>query len=202
VRVRRAAIEALGRTDFADGQRYLLDAVAKKDIELNYLSAYAAGVARLNTSAALTGLRAAIVTQKERGAIYYRRAVEALGSVKSEDVVPVLREVILDAPGDAAVLAPLLARLQTNLELKETQEYAELVKELVLDEAQVGEDLRADLLESLDDVTYESARLALVEISQKSKFERTKSAAALLLSANFPLAQAQPPAVVEPKKKP
>lgn len=205
VRVRRAAIEALGRTEFPDGQRYLLDEVAKRELDINYVGAYAAGVARMNTSAALTTLRAAIVTQKERGAIYYRRAVEPLGSVTSEDVVSVLREVILEAPGDAEVLAPIIVRLQTNLELKETQEYADLIRDLVLDEAHIGEDLRADLLQTLEDVTYESARLALTEIAEKSVRERTKNAAKLLLATNFPHVQPAatpaPPAAPAPKKK-
>jgi hypothetical protein len=74
-----------------------------------------------------------------------------------------------------------------------------LARDLVLDEQTYSEDFRAEFLGYLSDVKYESAKLALTEIAEKSTSERIKGAAKRMLAANFP---APPPVAKDPKKAP
>ncbi|MGV3619959.1 MAG: hypothetical protein ACO1OB_04030 [Archangium sp.] len=68
----------------------------------------------------------------------------------------------------------------------------------MLDEATYTEEIRADLITYLDDVKYDSAKIALTEIVAGTKSDRLKASAQRVLDANFP---APPPAKPEPKKK-
>lgn len=198
IRVRRAAMEALGRVDNADGHKYLLDELGKRDIDINYLQGYAMGAARLGTTPALATLRAALVTQKGRGFGYYRRTVQALPLVTSVDVVTIMREVLKANAGNNEIARAIFDDVASNRDLVETQDYADLVRDIVLDEKTFGEELRFDVLGTLDDVKYESAKQALTEIAEKSASERVKAGAKQTLAANFPA----PPAPAPDKKKP
>ncbi len=196
IRVRRAAMEALGRVDSPDGQRYLIDEIGKRELDINYLGAVALGVAHLGTPAALSSLRAAIVTQKGRGLPYLRRTTEALGAVASVDAVGAIRDTVKQYPGNTELVRAIFERVVDNPELLESPDYAGLVKDLVLDQS-LGEGLRGRVLGTLDEVKYEAARLALVEIAEKSTSDRLKGNAKQVLAANFPA----PPAAPADKKK-
>ncbi|MFZ5443701.1 MAG: M1 family metallopeptidase [Myxococcota bacterium] len=200
IRVRNAAMGALGRVDNADGHKWLLEELGKRDIDVNYLEAYAAAAARIASPAALGQLRAALVTQKGRGAVYYRRAVGGLGAGSSIEVLPLIREVLKANPGNNELGRTATGGLWNNHELRETQEFASFVHDAVLDEKNVSEELRFLFLKMLDDVKYEHAKLVLAEIAAKSTSESIKGAAKRTLDTNFPSAPAPTPGK-DPKKK-
>ncbi len=197
IRVRNMAMEALGRVDSTEGHKWLLEELARREIDINYLGAYAAAAARIGTPAALGQLRAALVTQKGRGAAYYRRAVSGLGSGQSVEVLSIIREVLKANPGNNELGRMATDGLWENHELRETQEFSALVRDVVLDEKGQTEEFRGEMLSLLDDVKYESAKQALAEIVAKVSNEHLKAAAKRTLDANFP-APAPAPA---PKKK-
>jgi aminopeptidase N len=192
IRVRRAAMTALARVESADGHRYLVDELGKRDIDINYLGAFAEAVARIGTPAALGTLRAAIVTQRGRGMPYYLRSVFSLGVVPSLEVLPAIRETAEQYPGNNEVLRPIFERVDRNRELKDSDAYARFVRDFVLDEKRSGDDLRALALSTLDDVKYEAARQALTTIAEQTTSERLKGSARRVLAANFPPAPAPP----------
>jgi aminopeptidase N len=197
IRVRRAAMEALGRVDSPDGQKYLIDEIAKRELDINYLGAVALGVARIGTPNALSSLRSAIVTQKGRGLPYLRRTIEALGAVSSVDAVSAIRDAVKQYKTNTELLRSIFERLVDNPEVLDSADYAALVKDVVLDET-MSEGMRGRVLGTLDEVKYEAARLALTEIAEKSTSDRLKGNARQVLAANFP---APPTAPVEKKKK-
>ena len=190
IRVRRAAMSALGRTENVDGHKWALEQLAKRELDINYIGGYAATAARLGTAASLGTLGAALVTQKGRGPAYYRRAAEALSLSTSVDALALLRDVLTGAPGDNELHRTVTAGFAGNRDLRETQAFANLVRDVVLDEKTFTEEFRAEFLEYLDDVKYESARVALAEIAEKSPSERLKASAKRVLAANFPAAPA------------
>jgi aminopeptidase N len=197
IRVRRAAMEALGRADSPDGHRWLLEELGKRDIDINYLPGYAAAAARIGTPAALGTLRAAIVTQRGRGAGYHLRAAGALGLSANPEALTIMREVFKANAQNNEVARALLRGTFDNRELRETPEFAALVRDAALDEQTFTEEFRAEVIEYLDDVKYESARQALQAIAEKAGSERLKASARRALEANFPA----PPAPKDPKKK-
>ncbi|MEW5737313.1 MAG: M1 family aminopeptidase [Myxococcota bacterium] len=198
IRVRRAAMEALGRVKSDDGHKFLLDELAKPQVDINYLAGYAAGVARIGTPGALGTLRAALVTQKGRGMGYYERAATAVALSSSVDAVALLRDIFKGNAQNAGLARTMFTALSRNKELRESQDYASLVKGIVLDEATYPETVRSNALSSLDDVKYESAHQALEEIAAKATSEAIKASAKQVLDANFP---APPPPVPEKGKK-
>lgn len=200
IRVKNAAMGALGRVDNADGHKWILDELGKRDLDINYLEAFAAAAARISSPAALGQLRAALVTQKGRGTGYYRHAVGGLGAGSSVEVLPLIREVIKTNPGNNELGRTAIMGLWNNHELRETQEFADFVKASVLDEKSSTEELRGVMLGLLDDVKYEPAKIALTEIGAKSTSESIKATAKRILDANFPAAPAPAPAKDAKKK--
>jgi aminopeptidase N len=199
IRVRRAAMEALGRVDSPLGHAYLMEELGKRDIDINYLTGFAKGCARIGTPASISVLRAALVTQKSRGFGYYRRVVTAIPLVSSTDAVSIIREVLAVNKGNNEIGRAIVDDVPRNREIIESNDWARLVGELVLDEAGFAEELQADALLTLDSVKSDAAKTALTSVFEKSKSERLKQLAKKSLDATFP--SAAPVAPAAPGKK-
>jgi aminopeptidase N len=199
IRVKNAAVELLGRLPGSEGHAWLLEQLDRRDLDINYLSGFAAGAARLGTSNALASLSTAIVTQKSRGYAYYHRAAEPLGSVASTEVVPSLKELFAANRANPELLRGVLDRLEDNTALKATPELAAFVRWVVLDEG-FGDELRSAVLSVIADVKTDAAKDVLTRVVNETKSERLRLAAKKLLDANFPTALA-PPAAPAPKAK-
>lgn len=190
IRVRNAAMSALARCDSPDGHKYLLDELSKREIDINYVEAFATAAARIGTPNAFGQLGAALVNQKSRGAGYYRRAVASLGAAHSIEAIPLIRDVIKANGTNNELIRAITDNLEANHELRETNEFARLVKDVALDE-KINEEIRGEFVTGLDDVKYDSAKAALTEIVEKTKVDSIKTWAKRTLDANFP---APPPA--------
>ncbi|MFT3708382.1 MAG: M1 family aminopeptidase [Archangium sp.] len=201
IRVRNMAMEALGRVDNPDGHKWLMDELGKRDIDINYLAAYSAAAARISSPASLGSLRAALVTQKGRGAGYFRRTAEALGSGTSVDVLAVIKDTLKANSTNNELCRALTKNLPDNHDLRESADFATLVKDIVLDDKTFNEECRAEFLYQLDDVKYESAKGALTEIAEKAMPDQMKAYAKRVLDANFPAPAAAPGKKDAPKKK-
>ena len=60
------------------------------------------------------------------------------------------------------------------------------MRDVALDDKTFGEEYRFEFLGYLEDIKYESAKVTLTEIVEKSTSERIKAAAKRQLDANFP----------------
>lgn len=200
IRVRGAALEMLGKTDAPDGHAYILEQLGKREIDINYLGAFAGGAARINTAAALATLKSAIVTQRGRGYPFFRRTAEALGSMEGPEVLASIKELLTQNTNNPELTRQLFNRLADNKALRENPDFAPMIAVLVTDDAFNGDDIRELMLASLDDVKTAVAKESLLDIIKNSKSEQVKSSAKLVLDANFP---APPPAAPakDPKKK-
>ncbi len=183
--VRNKAMSLLGRTDSSEGHQYLIDQLSQTEIDINYLPGIAIGVALMSNSAAIATLRTALITQKGRGYPYYRRVAQALGRVTNGEVVALLRDVLKGS--DNELSQELCYQLDDNPTLKNTNEFAGLVRDLVLDETGLALEARTQVLELLDDVKNDWAKEVLLTIVDKSKSGPIKLAAQGTLDGNFPL---------------
>lgn len=186
IRVRRAAIEALGKVDFPDGRKYLLEEVQKPEVDLNYLPAFAVGTARLGDSIALATLNAAVNRQKGRGYAYYKAAAGALGAVENPEVVKSIRSVFREIPGNNEFAWQLLGWLEDNHTVKSSPEGAAFVSEFVIENSNFGDELKDRLLRLLDEVKTEDAKKALAAIVASNASDRLKEDAKQVLDQNFP----------------
>ncbi len=203
IRVRGAALEMLGKTDAPEGHAYILEQLGKRETDINYLGAFAGAAARINTSASLASLKAAIVTQKGRGYPFFRRTAEALGSVEGPEVLATIKELLAQNPNNPELVRQLFNRLADNRTLRENPDYPPMIAELLLDEATfTGDDIRELVLDSLDDVKTPIAKEALTQIVAKTKSEVLKVSAKRVLDSNFPapVPVAAPPAKGGKKK--
>ncbi|MBS1150788.1 MAG: glutamyl aminopeptidase isoform, partial [Myxococcaceae bacterium] len=200
IRVRRAAMVLLGKIDFPEGHRYLLSEIQKKDQDLNFLSALGDGVAHLGTSEALATLSAAMRTHKPRGYAWYRNTAEALGSVGNVDAVKAVKELFKENAGNNEMIRNVLYRLDHNHLLKASPELISWVREAALDEQAYAENIRAEMLELLENSKAKETKDALTVIAEKSASERLKNTARNLLETNFAMAKPAAPAPA-PKKK-
>ncbi|MBM4783705.1 MAG: hypothetical protein GQE15_39050 [Archangiaceae bacterium] len=200
IRVRCAALEMLGKTDAPEGHAYILEQLGKREIDINYLGAFAGGAARINTAAALATLKSAIVTQKGRGYPFFRRTAEALGSMEGPEVIASIKELLTQNANNPELTRQLFNRLADNKALRENPDFAPMIAVLVTDDAFSGDDIRELMLASLDDVKTPVAKESLLDIIKNSKSEQVKSSAKLVLDANFPAPPAAAPAK-DPKKK-
>jgi HEAT repeat protein len=183
--VRSTAMTVLGKTDSSEGHQYLIDELSQKEIDINYLSGIALGVAELGNSAAVATLRTALLTQKGRGYPYYRRVAETLGGVANGEVVGLLREVLKDS--DNELSQGICYKIDDNPALKDTNEFAGMVRDFVLDEKGLALDSRMQFLGLLDEVKNDWAKEVLLRIVDTSKSAPIKAAAKKTLDVNFPL---------------
>lgn len=200
IRVRGAALEMLGKTEAPDGHAYILEQLGKREIDINYLGAFAGGAARINTAAALATLKSAMVTQRGRGYPFFRRTAEALGSMEGPEVLASIKELLTQNANNPELTRQLFNRLADNKALRENPDFAPMIAVLVTDDAFSGDDIRELMLASLDDVKTPVAKESLLDIIKNSKSEQVKSSAKLVLDANFPAPPAAAPAK-DPKKK-
>ncbi|MDP3234331.1 MAG: M1 family aminopeptidase [Myxococcales bacterium] len=203
IRVRGAALEMLGKTEAPDGHAYILEQLGKREIDINFLGAFAGGAARINTAAALASLKSAIVTQRGRGYPFFRRTAEALGSMEGPEVIASIKELLMQNASNPELTRQLFNRLADNKALRDNPDFAPMIAVLVTDDAFNGDDIREMMLASLDDVKTGVAKEALLDVLKNSKSEQVKSSAKKVLDANFPAAPAPAPVkdAKAPKKK-
>jgi hypothetical protein len=185
VLVRRAAMSLLGKIDYPDGRRYVLDELAKKEIDINYLPGFAHAAALIATPDSIGVLRAAVRTQNARGYAYYRLTVEALAAAQSTDALPAIGDEIKANFTNSEIMNGVVGRLDYNHVIKTSPEFPARLKEWVLDDKGTSLDLKMRLLSLLEDVKTKEAKEALNVIADKSPFERVKGMARQMIDVNF-----------------
>lgn len=185
VRVRSSALALLGKIDYPEGHRYLMEEIAKKEIDLNILGGLSRGVARLGTTVALATLRAAVNLQGSRGYPYYRAAAESLGTFENPEAISALREMFKKNTTNSELIKNTLWKIADNKTLTRSPEHAKMITDFVLDTA-FSEEMRAEFLYLLDEVTTPEAKTALTTIVQKTASARIRGAAQQAIDKNFP----------------
>jgi aminopeptidase N len=198
IRVRRAAMAALGKVDAREARQWLLEQMMQAQVELNYYPAIAEGVANIGDAEALTTLRAGMRSAKARGYAYYKHVATKLGAVTSPEVVPAIEEVIEQNPANDELLKGIIRELQENREAKHSPELAAFVRAFVVENRAFGDDATRSLLRVLDEVKTKEAQEALVAIRQRAESDAVKESAARVLASNF--ASAAPAATTRPAK--
>jgi hypothetical protein len=184
--VKHAALAALGKIDFPDGQRYLLDGLAQPDVDINYLGGYALGAGRMGDIPGLAATRAAVNVQKARGWPYFQAALGGLAATSTPELVPVLAETLHANAGDDETARTLISGLEDNFRVKDAPEFAAFVRYFILQSKDFGDDVKARLLQLLDDVRTPEVHDALTAIEAKTESDRIKGKVQQMLAHNFP----------------
>lgn len=185
VRVRRSAMALLGKIDLADGRRYLLEEVAKKEPDINYLPGLTRGVALIGSNESLAQLRAATNRQKARGYPYYRICAEALATAENAEAAAMIGDELKANAANHELVRGLISGLRDNETVRSQADFPQRVREWVLDDATFSVETRARLLRLIDELKTKEAKEALTTITEKSSSDRIKGAAKQVLEANF-----------------
>lgn len=188
IRVRRAALELLGKLEFKEGHTYLLSTLNSGELakDINYLPALTAGVARIGESNATASLLAAVNGQRRRGYAYFRSAAESLGSIASPDGVGELKGFLASVEGNPEIAKAIFGRLETNEVVRASPQLASLIADFVIAPGAHGDDVRARAVRVLDEVKTPEAKAALTLIVEKSPSARLQGSARQVLAGNFP----------------
>ncbi len=196
VRVRRAAMEALGKTDLPEGRQFLLRELVLPQQDLNYLGALATGVGKLGSAEAIATLGQALNTHRPRGHAYFEAVARALGSVENVEVLPRLAVVFAEAAGNSELERELLRTLQHNATLKQSPELTSFIESQAVGNPSLSDNIKLRLITLLDQTQTPETQAALKRISQKAESEAVKASALKVLEHNFP-----PPTVTPVKGK-
>src|SRR5262249_11318455 len=142
VLVRRAAMTLLGKIDFPEGRRYVLDELTRKEIDINYLPGFARAAALIATPDSIGVLRAAVKTQGARGYAFYRLAVESLAATQSTDAFAAITDEVKANLGNSELISGVIGALNDNHVLKDSAEFPPRLKDWVLDDKGVTLDLK------------------------------------------------------------
>ncbi len=186
VRVRSAAMAALGKIDSPEGHQYLLAELAKKDVDLNFLPALATGTARIGSNAAVATLGMAINQQKSRGYVFHKAAAGALGAVENPEVIGRIRDLLDSAAGNNELANLVIYRLWDNHTVKSSPAGIDWVRGFVLDNRDFGDDMKSRVLKLLDEVKTPEAQTALLAVAEKAESARLRASAKHVLERNFP----------------
>ena len=192
VTVKHEAMAALGKLETVEGHQFLLDRLAKKDLDINYVGGVAEGTGRIGTPEALAAVRAALALGKTRGYPYYLAAAGGLGAVASPDAVPAIGQFFHDNSGDEEAVRAVVKTLSDNFTVLDSQELAVLVHDTVLG-VELGDELKARVLDLLDEVKTPGAKETLQAVAGRSDSQRLKDKAQQMLDHNFPEAPAPTP---------
>jgi hypothetical protein len=185
VHVKHAAMAALGKLDFPEGRQYVVDELAKPDVDINYLGGLSVGAGRWGSSEALAAVRTAIRVQKARGPAYFESALQGLGAASSPEAVALLQAVLHENAGVDETAGTLFGALLDNEPLKATPELATFLTAFVAHDEDFGDDVKARALELLDNVKTPAAKGALQAIVATADSHRLRLKAQQILSHNF-----------------
>ncbi len=195
VRVRRAALGALGKFDHKPGRAYLVEQIRSAELNLNFLPAVGHGLANLGDSVALAELNAAITRARGKGYPYYKEMARMLGAVTSPEVVSDLEALVKANPGNAELLTEVMWMLADNHAVLHSAPFAGFVQRFVVENDAFGDDVKGRMVRTLDDVKTPAAQKALAAIAEGAGASGLRQSAQRVLARNFP------PPPPEPKGK-
>jgi hypothetical protein len=192
VLVRHAAIALLGKIDSSEGRIYSLVELAKRDIDINFVGAYARAAAMIATDDSIGVLRAALRKQKERGEGYYSPVALALMNVRNVDALGLAFDELAANATNGELAKNMIGELKDNFVFKSDPAFAGRVRDFILTLPDAPLAVKAHALQLLEDITTKEAKEALNQIAVQSTFERIRGVAKQILDANFKLPAAKP----------
>ena len=189
--VRRAALATLGKVDSNEAHAYLIEELGKPEIDLNVLSAVAAGVGAIGNNAALGALRAALREHAVKGFSAYQGVALAMTKFESADGLRAVKDALAAFPANQELGKNAAWSMRRNSRLTETADFAQFVQDMVLLEGALSEEVRVAFLMALEKVKTPEAETALKTMAEKAPSSRLQDNARRLLVANFAAAPAK-----------
>ncbi len=174
----------LGKVPNKEMLPFLATILGRRDLSLDDTAKASIAVAQLGSDQAGEVLKVASKTHSPRGHAY-RNAVE--GAYGAWENPKAAAEIRLMAKSCGQDLPSRWARLvKENNSLMESAEWSLSLKDILLTEDRLGEEVKARLLSTVEELATENVFQMASEIRQTSKSERLKAQATKMIKKNFP----------------
>lgn len=180
---RSRAIGQLGRVDKDDVLPFLTGIMSRKNLPLDDLGATAMATATYADPKTPELLRAALKTHESRGYPYQFSILYSFGAYRSPAAAKEIKEITKTCSAD------LIGRMgwvvSDNEPLKTSPEWAQFLQEFVLENGRFGDDVKARLLHTVEEVKSNDVKAMLETVEKKSPSERIKQVSKKMLDKSF-----------------
>ncbi len=181
--VRAQLLGALGKVNGDVVLALVAKALANVNLPLDDLGEAAYAAAAQGSDKSIPLLKTALERHASRGYRYRFWIQYAFGSVENITAAPAIAELAKTCGSD--MMGRIGWAVKDNQTLKNSKEWATVVTDVVLKSDRFGDDVKARLLQTLDEVKASPAQAALNLLVQQSKSERIRELAQKTLQKNF-----------------
>ncbi len=181
---RSELLGTMGRIDRRETLPFLAEQLAKKDLPLDDLSKTAISVAQLGDDKSAAVLREAEKLHKDRGYRYQYVVQYAFGAYESPKAAAEIRELTKTCASD--LIGRWTGLLKNNHTLIHSAEWADFLRDFVLHNTRFGDEVKARLLETIEEVKSAEVKAAMEAIAKETPSDRMKEVARKVLDKNFP----------------
>jgi aminopeptidase N len=181
--VRSSLLSDLGRVKSPKVLPFLATVVTNKSLSYDELAAAAGSIARLGDPKSAEALRAALSLQKGRGYRYEFTVKMAFAAYENPAAANEIREIFKTCGSDYAGRVGWV--VADNQPLKNSPEWANFLKEVVLQSTRFDDEVKSRLMKSIEEVKTDHVRDALQTITKETKSDRLREMARKILDKNF-----------------
>lgn len=174
---------ALGKVDLPEVLPLLAAALGKNSLGLDELGKAAHAVAALGNERSVDVLKTALSLHQERGYRYRYHIQYAFGALESPKAVAEIRELAKTCGAD--LIGRMGWVIRDNQTLKNSKEWAQFLRDFVISDTRFGDEVKARILQTVEDVKNDSVRRTLRAISEESSSDRLKEVSRKILEKNF-----------------
>lgn len=180
---RASLLRALGKVPGEASLGIVVKALGWPDLPLDDLGAAAASAAAHGTDKSISALRRAVMVHSPRGYRYRYASEIAFGAYESPKAAQEVSAILARCGSD---LAGRIGRVvRDNQTLKNSPEWAEFLSEFILKDTRHGDEVKARLLQTIEEVKTSPVQGLLKTISDRSTSPRLQGLARKILEKNY-----------------
>ncbi len=150
---------------------------------LDYLEKGAIGIALLGQDKSVVTLKKALQTQSPRGYRFQYVVEYAFGALENPKATEQIEQFAKDGRTD--IVGRIGWVVADNQTLKNSAEWADFIKTLIIDNQSLGDEVKARVLHSIEEVKTPEVKMALKAITEKAPSERLRESSKQLIDKNF-----------------
>jgi len=180
---RSELLGALGKVNRPEVLPILASALSKPNVGLDDLSKATLAVAMVGDEKSSDILKTALKLHEGRGYRYKFMVQLAFGGLATPAAAKEIREISKTCGAD--LLGRMPRNIRDNSILIESPEWAQFLKDFILEDAKFGDEIKARVLTTVEEVKTRPIKSMLETIQQQSKSERLKETSKKILDKNF-----------------
>jgi len=180
---RAQILGALGRVQRKEAMPFLAKQLQRPDLSLDELNRAASAVASIGDSTSISTLKQALALHEHRGYRYGYTLLYSFGALESPEAAGEIREISKTCTSD--LMGTIGNAVSDNQTLKQSPEWAGFLQEFLLQNDRFGDEVKARLLSSIEEVKTPAVESMLKTVAKDSSSSRLKDLSKKTLEKNF-----------------